>query len=140
MATELQKRLAFNMIENMKRNEPLNKKQLLVSTGYSEVSAEAYPQKIIEQKGVQEELKARGFDVESAKDVVKEIMLDPDNEPSDRLRAAGEVFKVTGAYAPEKSVHLEITAVHSDKYTSMLDDIESNMLLQATESAEPSED
>lgn len=103
MATELQKNLAQQIVKNSKRKKPLNKKELLVSSGYAELSAESVPGKIINQKGVQEELKVLGFDEDSAKKVVSEIMLNPDAGASERLKATDQVFKVHGSYASEKT-------------------------------------
>lgn len=100
MATIRQKTLAQNMVKNAKTGNKLNKKELLVSSGYSEISAEASPGVIMEQKGVKEELENLGFDTESAKKVVKNILAKGKEE--NKLRAADMIFKVTGDYAPEK--------------------------------------
>jgi hypothetical protein len=99
MPTPLQENLADALIENAKAKRPRKKKELLVSTGYSESSAAAYPGKIIAQKGVQEALIARGFSLERAKEVVGDILDNAKATDRDRLKAASEVFKVTGAYA-----------------------------------------
>jgi len=63
MSTDLQKDLAEAIVENMKkpRAKRKNKKELLVSTGYSEVTAESIPSKIIEAKGVKDALKEWGL-------------------------------------------------------------------------------
>lgn len=103
MATERQRKLAKAIVENAVAKKPKNKKELLVSSGYSVISAEASPGVIIEQKGVQEELRILGFDSESAKKVVSEILNGDKIAPKDRLRAADMVFKVDGTYAPEKT-------------------------------------
>lgn len=108
MSTILQQNLADNIIENAKRSKKRNKKELLVSSGYSIETATASPNVILEAKGVKEELEIRGFTVENAKRVVKEIMLDEDNFPRDRIAAAKEVFAVEGAYAPTKSVNFSV--------------------------------
>ncbi len=52
-------------------------------------------------------LAKKGFDAETAKNVVSEILIDETVEPKDRLKAAEIVFKVTGDFAPEK--HLVVT-------------------------------
>ena len=109
MATVIQQNLAQNIIENTKRKKPLNKKELLVSAGYDVTTAEASADRTIQQKGVQEELKKYGFDEDSAKEVVKELMGNK-VDPAVRLRAASEVFKVFGTYAAEKSFNLTATA------------------------------
>lgn len=100
--TVRQQRLADEIILNASRKKPKNKKELLVSAGYDETTAEATPGDIIQQQGVQNALIERGFNVETAKGVVAEILTDSSKAAKDRLRAASEVFKVTGAYAPEQ--------------------------------------
>lgn len=104
MSTELQKNLAQNIVKNAKRKKPLNKKELLVISGYSQISAEASATEIIEQKGVKEELDNLGFDADSAKKVVKSILKTGKEE--NKLKAADMIFKVIGEYAPEKHLTL----------------------------------
>ena len=110
MSTILQQSLAKEILKNNKRPayKRINKKELLVSAGYSEISAEASPQKIIEQKGVRRELKKLGFDTDSAKSVIKDILSrEIDGKlisASDKINASREVFKVLGEYAPEKQI------------------------------------
>lgn len=110
MSTNLQKNLAENIVKNVQRDKPLNKQELLVSSGYSVISAESSSKDIIEQKGVQEELAKLGFTEEGAKSVVEEILYDKKVDASSRLRAAGEVFKVFGSYAAEKSFNLTVSS------------------------------
>lgn len=105
MATELQKNLAKEIVKNAKRKKPLNKKELVASSGYGVVTADKHATEVIEQKGVQEELENLGFDPDSAKKVVKHILAKGKEE--NRLKAADMIFKVTGDYAPEK--HLVVT-------------------------------
>lgn len=110
MSTELQKNLANNIVKNLKRKKPLNKKELVVSSGYGEISAESSAHIILDQKGVKDALHELGFNEDTAKNVVKQIMLDPETAASDRLKATDQVFKVQGSYAPEKSVSVNINA------------------------------
>ncbi len=107
MATLRQKKLAKAIVDNSTANEPLNKKELLVSSGYSEVSATASAKDIIEQVGVQEELELLGFTERNAKTVVGEILLAGENDTV-KLKAADMVFKVHGTYAPEKRVTINL--------------------------------
>ena len=100
----MQKELAQNIVKNAKRAKKLNKKELVVSSGYSPMSAESSAHIILEQKGVQEELENLGFDTESAKKVVKSILKTGKDE--NKLKAADMIFKVVGDYAPEKHVIL----------------------------------
>lgn len=112
MVTDKQRKLANAIVENLNADEPLNGAELLEAAGYSEATAEGNPGRTIEQKGVQYELRRLGFDADNAKRVVGEILNKEDAEDRDRLKAAEQVFKVTGAYAPEKSVtvNLELEA------------------------------
>lgn len=105
MPTILQRNLAENIVKNIKNRKPKTKKELVVSSGYSEMSAESSAHFIIEQKGVQEALEEFGFTEDNAKKVVAEILLSDKTQASDRLRAASEVFKVKGSYAPEKTIN-----------------------------------
>lgn len=60
---------------------------------------------------IQEELRKLGFDSNNAKRVISEILNDESIEPKDRIKAAENVFKVHGDYAPEKSItaHIDLT-------------------------------
>lgn len=108
MSTELQQNLAKEIIANSKRKKPKNKRDMLVSVGYATSTAEVKQKEIMEQKGVQEALIDFGFNVDNAKKVVAEILLDPENDPNSRLKATDQVFKVHGAYAPEKNVNVNL--------------------------------
>lgn len=74
----------------------------MVSSGYSLNTATQQIPAVFEQKGVLDELKILGFDQETAKKVVGNILTDEEEESKDRLKAADMVFKVTGAYQDEK--------------------------------------
>ena len=115
MSTQLQKNLAKNIVENASREEPLNKTELLVSSGYSDISAKASASMIMEQVGVIKELEVLGFTELNAKTVVSEILLNPEVEPSTRLRAADQVFKVKGSYAPEEHHTLNVNVTLDEK-------------------------
>lgn len=111
MVTTRQKRLAKNLIENTRRAKPLNKKELVVLSGYGEISAKSSAHLIIEQKGVKEALNDYGFNEESAKKVVGEILTNKVAQDKDRLKAADMVFDVHGSKAPTKhmSVNVDLT-------------------------------
>lgn len=101
MPTIRQERLAEAIIANATADKQKNKKDLVISSGYAVKTAEGHAPEIIEQKGVQEALEARGFSIARAKEVVGAILDDEGNMPKDRLKAADMVFKVHGAYVPE---------------------------------------
>lgn len=113
MATMLQKRLASEIAKNVKAKKPKNKRELLVSAGYDEVTATATPGRTIRQKGVQEELQVLGFTEENAKNVLSGILNSPTVyemvTPENQIRAAQEVFKVFGTYKDESDVTKTIT-------------------------------
>lgn len=109
MATLKQKKLARNIVENAKRDKPLNKQELVASVGYSIPSAEHKATEILESKGVKEELEELGFNEGNAKRVVGKILDSDSEESKDRLKAAEMIFKVHGSFAPEKSIQLNIS-------------------------------
>lgn len=125
MSTERQKNLATEIVLNAKRpkNKRKNKKDLVVSVGYSKTVAKAKPQLIIAQKGVQEELEVLGFNPHAAKSVVAEIMLNKEAEPNARLKATDQVFKVSGTYAPEKSVNVNVNMENKEKIKTIADKV-----------------
>lgn len=112
MATVLQQNLATQIIKNTKRKKPLNKKELLVSAGYSETTAIATPHRELEQAGVKEALIEQGFTVDNAKRVITRILNQGKEE--NQVRAADMIFKVHGEYAPEKHVNVNIEVEPSD--------------------------
>lgn len=110
MPTPKQEKLAEQIIENSKRDKPLTAKEMLVNVGYATSVAESKPNEIIEAEGVTQALEERGFSVVAAKDVVGEILEDPLEKATDRLKAADMVFKVHGSYAPDKAINVNLNA------------------------------
>ena len=120
MPTLRQERLADALIANSKRKKPYNKGELLESVGYSRTIAKNEPLRTIEQVGVKQALKARGFTLEGAKAVVQQIMYSPKTRDENRLRATEQVFKVLGAYT-EKHINVN---VDGSQIAKMLDVLE----------------
>jgi len=114
MSTIRQKKLAHSIVENLQVNKPLNKQELVASVGYSDASADKKATEILESKGVQQELKKLGFDPETARKVVGQILLEGEND-NVKLKAADMIFKVHGEYAPEKHVNLNMDVEPSEK-------------------------
>lgn len=108
MPTVRQKKLAQAIIKNATAQVPLTKKEMMVSSGYSEITADASPHVILEQKGVKKALNDFGFNEDAAKRVVAEILEDEDVQPKDRLKASELIFKVQGSFAPEKKIEAVI--------------------------------
>ncbi len=120
MATEKQKKIAQLIVENTKLDKPLNGGEMLEKVGYSKSMQTAKVNDVLGSEGVKEELENMGFTEENAKKVVAEIMNDPTKDPSSRLRATDQVFKVRGSYAPEKkelsgSIDTKVPAEDLDK-------------------------
>lgn len=109
MVTHKQKKVALHIIFNSTSDNPMNGGQIVQASGYSKSMA-LYPRKILESVGVKKELEKLGFTEVNAKTVVTEIMLNDKAKDSDRLKAASEIFKVEGSYAPEKRVNLNANA------------------------------
>ncbi len=128
MATVRQAKLAKAIVENSKRDKPLNKKELLVSVGYSPITADVKQGEIMEQKGVKEELEILGFTEHAAMKVVEEIMNNKEVDPSARLKATDQVFKVRGTYAPEKSIvaNIQVNEIKREKSNGLFDSILGN--------------
>lgn len=113
VSTIRQMKLGHELAKDLKAaRKPRNKKELLVAAGYSPVTAEATPHVIFRQEGtinaINVALESQGFSEENAKKVVQEIMNTPHAEHKDRLKAAELVFKVTGSFAAEKQINLNV--------------------------------
>lgn len=69
----------------------------------------------LNKPNIQEELRKLGFDSNNAKRVISEILNDDSNEPKDRIKAAENIFKVHGDYAPDKSINVNVEVEASDE-------------------------
>ena len=107
MSTQKQKKIADLIIENTNLDKPLNGGEMLEKVGYSD-GLQKHPDRVLSSEGVKQALEVAGFNEVNAKTVVSEIMLDPTNDPSSRLKATDQVFKVNGSYAPEKNINLNL--------------------------------
>lgn len=117
MATILQKRLAKEIIKNLKAKKPKNNKELVISSGYGAVTASSHSHIILRQKGVQEALEEDGFTTANAKRVVGRILNHGKEE--NQIKAADMILKVNGEYAAEKHVNLNIEAESNDEISSL---------------------
>lgn len=102
MPTQKQKKIAELLIQNATLDKPLNGGEMLAKVGYSKSMQTAKVNDVLESEGVLEALEDFGFNESNAKKVVSEIMLNEKAESNARLKATDQVFKVVGAYAPEK--------------------------------------
>ena len=105
MATTKQKKVAKLIIDNITLDKPLNGGEIVENSGYSEIMKKN-PKNVIDTEGVKEELQILGFTEENAMSVVSEIMLNPEAQDNNRLKASEMVFKVQGTFAPEKKLNL----------------------------------
>lgn len=126
MATIRQKKTAQRIVDNFSENKPLNKKDLLVSIGYAETTARKEAKTILESKGVQEELSILGFSIEEADKVIANLLKNGEKEET-KIKAAQEIYKRLSAYAPEKSVNLNINRVEDNKLDVLIAQIEDGL-------------
>lgn len=107
MGTILQKRLAKAIVENAVAEKPLNMGQMIEKVGYSKAVSIGRPGEILQQKGLNEELDALGFSLEAA-DLVVKTVLKTARKDENKIRAAQEIYKRLGGYAPEKKANLNV--------------------------------
>jgi hypothetical protein len=105
--SEKQRRVAKKIIENITLDEPKTGGEILEEVGYGPGMVKN-PGKIVESEGVYKALAEQGFTVDNAKGVVAEILLNKSSKDADRLKAAENVFKIHGSFAPEKSMNLNL--------------------------------
>jgi len=103
MANQNQKREAKDIIDTIKSGKKYNAQRSLEFIGYSKKTAKANSKKVIESKGVKEELKKAGFNVDEIDKVVNQILYKGTEQG--KLKAADLGYKRLGSYAPEKREH-----------------------------------
>jgi ribosome maturation protein Sdo1 len=118
MPTQLQRKLAKRIVETADQVPPISKGDLLESAGYSRETANASAERQITLKGTQQALQELGFHPDAAKQVVQEILHRGKSEKN-RLTAADMVFKVSGTYAPEKRLNVNVD-IDQDAATELL--------------------
>lgn len=121
MSTRLQKRLAEEIVKDVKNKRPRTRKSLLSSVGYAISTAEVKGYEIIGSKGVRDSLNELGFSEEGAKKVVAEILYSNEAKHHDRLDAADKVFKVHGSYAPDKHLNVNLEVEISPEIKALAD-------------------
>lgn len=123
MPTAKQKKVAQLLIENIELDKPLNGGQMLAKVGYSKSMQHAKVNDVLESEGVKEALNDYGFNVETAKRVIGQILTDGEND-NVKIKAADMVLKVHGTYAPEKSVNLNINEIHDSRIDALIATVE----------------
>lgn len=128
MATLKQKELAKAIIDNVRKGNPETASHLMARVGYSRVTIDKLVNRTIQSEGVRSALNDFGFNEDNAKKIVGKFVKTPIDEtkitPEIQLRAAQEIFKVHGSYAPEKSqsvsVNVDVPLTQTDtKINSM---------------------
>lgn len=114
-----QRKAAKNFVEAIQSGEVITAGEILKRSDYAE-SVQKVPHAVFESEGFKEALEEIGFTEDNAKKVVAEIMLNENVNPSARLEAAKEVFKVHGTYAPEKHVNTNLNLELIQKKQSRL--------------------
>lgn len=114
--TPRQRRAAQLIVDSAlgKRPDIKNSGDIVLEAGYAATVKEV-PHKVLETSGVYQALEERGFNPETAKEVVKSIMLSHKAKDSDRLKASDMVFKVHGTYAAERNISLNIATEVSNE-------------------------
>lgn len=107
MSTLKQKKLAMKVVEALQSDNPPNQQDLLISAGYSPLTASNSSSRQLEQKGVIEELERLGFCVEAADNVIFDLLKRGRKEET-RIKASQEIYKRMGAYAPEKKASVNV--------------------------------
>lgn len=119
MATDLQEDLAEAIVKNksLPKYKRKNKQDLLVSVGYSEITAKANSQKIIDQKGVQESLSKTGLTKEL---ITEALVFDIENKPKRRereLRLGAEILGILeDKREGNKTLIINITGETASRY------------------------
>lgn len=91
------------------------------TTDYATAGAIAYEN--LKKPQIIQELKTLGFDSNNARRVVGEILNDESIEPQHRIKAAENVFKVNGDYAPDKHVNLNLDGTSTERTRELGDRI-----------------
>src|SRR3990167_6750657 len=101
MATDLQKDLAEAIVDNKKKPKykRKNKKDLLVSVGYDQITAEKAPKRTLEAKGVKDSLKEFGL---TEKLITTSLVNDIEAKPKNRLGEMRLAAEILGMNESEK--------------------------------------
>lgn len=81
--------------------------------------AEAIGSELLSKPIIQQELRKLGFDSNNAKRVIGEILNNEKADPRARIKAAENVFKVNGDYAPDKTIKLSVNSESSERFKQL---------------------
>jgi len=121
----IKQKIAAQLFLTQLKNDPhnINLSEILIDAGYSETTAKSNSHKIVRSPGFILELEKVGFTREKADKTVASIMNDERKKPADRLKAADMVYRILGAYAPEKHEVLSVSQIYSQVM-----DLEDNLI------------
>lgn len=126
MATDLQRDLAEAIVKNAKlpRGKRKNKKQLLVSVGYSPTTAEAMPTRTLEQAGVKNALAEFGLTEEL---ITRALVADIKKKPQKRERELALGAEILGMKKQQegsnKTLVLVVTGESAQRYAGRIPSI-----------------
>lgn len=119
--TELQERLALALIENEKREKPLNKTELLTSVGYTPLTAKSKQQEILTSEGLQIAFANNGIDSNRITKVLNEALeanqtsafqgkIHKSDSPDHKIRMSA--LNLVGDFAGLKKLNVQQTNVN----------------------------
>ena len=107
--TQRQRKFAKALINNQLKDKPDNITYLSESVGYSKETARTQQKRVLQAEGTKEALKEYGFDEDSAKRYLSNVLNKP-NKEANGVRACELIFKVVGSFAPEKK-NIKVTSI-----------------------------
>ena len=109
MPSQLQERLADNIVKNSLNKHPVSKRKLVMMSGYLQSNADGKATEIVASKGVKEVLK-RKYDIDETqvRSRLGEILARPLKvvETDHILRAVENTARILGMNAPDKHIVL----------------------------------
>lgn len=119
MVSQKQRKVAQNLIENLTLDKPKTSGEIVESSGYGK-SMRLFPGRILESKGVKEELRRLGFSIEAADQVIWKLLHTAKKEDT-KIKAAQEVYKRMGAYedtkqGATKTLTIQISGETAERY------------------------
>ena len=100
MSTLKQKRVAKQIVKAATLDKPPTGGEIVENSGYGK-SMRLFPGRVLESKGVKEELRNLGFSVEAADEVIWQLLHNAKKEET-KVKAAQEIYKRMGAYEDTK--------------------------------------
>ncbi len=121
-----QRRVARTIVDTLQgKTDYKTGKDIMTANGYG-TGLQIQPGRVLQSVGTIKALEELGFNEDTAKNVVKQILTSDSAMNKDRLKAADMVFKVHGTYAAEKHVSLSVeTNVDSEALIALAERLRS---------------